>query len=506
MKGKNVVLLAPPTSTKRTPEENLGLEYLATESRLNGYQVKYIDAWLNNLSEEMVISLIQKNDPEFLGISPSMDSIQNSIKIIEKIRDQKYTGHIVMGGIYASFEAKNLILKLKDKIDGVLTGESDKTFQLFLKNKSLVGIPGAIYFYKNKIIKESRDIKDYIDLNELPIPVHETLPLVRRYKTPSHIMGSKGCYGNCSFCSVACFQKFSSEKKWRGRNPESIVDELEYLVYQGEDMVKFIDDNFFEPTDKKIREQKIAKLIISRGIKIRFRLSLRANDVSESNIKLLKKAGLFAVSLGVESFTQRKLNDYSKGITVEQSLAALKILKNNNILVQMGHIMFDPFTTISEIKRELFFLEKNKFAITKGICTELFAAEGTRITERIKKETELLGKKGTNYQYKIIDNDTNNFYNALKIWSNENLKLYDKAIDPISSPKNVPLKAHKQFHKECVSLKELDIYVANKLLDITMSKNKINQVVSNLIVELKPKVNKIQKKVDFLYKNWGLSN
>lgn len=508
MKKNRVILLAPPTSTKRNPEENLGLEYLVSESKLNGYCVKYIDAWMENLSGDQVIKKIKKYNPEFLGISPSMDSIQNSIEIIEKLRINNYSGHIVMGGIYASFEAKDIVLRLKDKIDGVLTGEGDETFQLFLKNKSIFKIPGSVYFYKDKIIKEPRNIKKTVNLNRLPIPSHETLSLVRKYKTPSHVMGSKGCYGNCSFCSVACFQKFSSEKKWRGRTPKSIVDELDFLVSKGEDMVKFIDDNFFGPTNQKIREQKIANLIISRGIKIKFRFSLRVNDVDEHNIKLFKKAGLFAVSLGVESFIQRKLNDYSKGTTVKQNLIALKILRDNNIYVQMGHIMFDPFTTISEIKRELFFLEKNKFAITKGICTELFAAEGTKITERIKSESKISGKNGTNYQYKILNPESRKFFMALKIWSNNNSELYNKTIDPISSPKNIPLIAYRQFHKECISLKEMDIYVAKKLLNSNLTKlnqNQINKTVTGLISVLKPNLDKIQNKINFLYNKYNLT-
>lgn len=506
MKSRKLILLSPSTLTNRTPEENLGLEYLSAESKLNGIKVKYVDAWLNQMSNNQIVHLVKNYNPEILGISPSMDSIQKSIELIDLLRKENFYGEIIMGGVYASFEAENIVLNLKNNISGVLTGEGDITFQKFIKNKNIKKIPGAVYFYKNKIIKNKGDLSTNIDLNDLPFPSREIIPLIRKLKTPSHIMGSRGCYGNCSFCSVACFQKFSSEKNWRGRNPENIFNEIKILASKGEDMFKFIDDNFFGPTNKKSRERKFAKLIISSGLKIRFRLSLRVNDVDDSIIKLFKKAGLFAVSLGVESFVQRKLNYYSKGTTVDQNISALKILKRNGIFVQMGHIMFDPFVTIPEIKQELHFLEKNKWAITKGICTELFAAEGTRITETIKNEVKITGKERTNYKYVISDVKSHNLYESLKIWSKENSKLYQMAIDPISSPKNIPLDGHLQFHQICIKLKELDILVAKKLiLNINSNNNDLKDIVRKLIFELKPEVNQIENQVKLLYKKWGLN-
>lgn len=97
---------------------------------------------------------------------------------------------------------------------------------------------------------------------------------------------------------------------------------------------------------------------------------------------------------------------------------------------------------------------------------------------------------------------------ALKIWSNNNSELYNKTIDPISSPKNIPLIAYRQFHKECISLKEMDIYVAKKLLNINLTKlnqNQINQTVTGLISVLKPNLDKIQNKINFLYNKYNLT-
>lgn len=496
---KRVVLVTLPTSTNRTPEECLGLEYLASETRTNGHEAILIDGWMNGMSILELANEIMRIYPDVVGISPSMDSIENSKTLTELLRDSGFRGQIVMGGIYASFEAKSIITELKNKIDAVITGEADVSFQNFLDTGSVQGVPGAVYLKDDSIIEEPRPC-GIDDLDNLPFPARDSLSKVIELKTPSHVMGSRGCYGNCSFCSVACFQKFSSDKRWRARSAKSIVSELKELSNKGETMIKFIDDNWFGGANKS-REFEIAKMIREEKLNIRFRLSLRVNDVSEELIRELKKSGLFAVSLGVESFVQRKLNDYNKGTTVSQNIKALEILENNKVFVQMGHIMFDPFITIPEIEEELKYLHKTSWSITKGICTQIFAAEGTKITERIRKEVGFTGKQGTNNLYQIIDTRAKLFYECIKPWAKRYSSLYDLVIDPISAPKNIPQEAHMAFHKLCLDLRRVDLEVAQLILERIKNKSlhDSNNVESEMFAFFGHRMIKIEKSAAQLY-------
>lgn len=501
---KKIVLLTVPSSTNRTPEECLGLEYIASESIANGHTVSFIDAWMNKLSIEEITSQILKINPDIIGMSPSMDSIENTKVLTINLRNIGYKGQIIMGGIYASFEAKSIVSDFGSTIDGVLTGEADSTFQTYANSGTLVGVPGGVYIKNGNIIIEPR-LCVTNNLDELPFPTRDSISTVIASKTPSHVMGSRGCYGNCSFCSVACFQKFSSDKRWRGRSADSIVSELKYLVNKGETMVKFIDDNWFGGRDKT-REMEIAKKIQESGIIIRFRISLRVNDVTDELIKELKKSGLFAVSLGVESFVQRKLNDYNKGTTVEDNLNAVSILEKNRIFIQMGHIMFDPFITLPEIEQELLYLKKTSWAITKGICTQIFAAEGTKITERIRMEIGFKGKQGTNYLYKIQDYQAKLFYDTIKPWTRYSSNLYDMVIDPISAPKNVPIKAHMAFHKLYLLLRKIDLEIADKLIKKIKNGNidSLDNVSMEMMVKYAGFLAEINNEASILYKDNGL--
>lgn len=502
--NQKIVFISPPTQTNRTPEENLGLEYLAAESRISGHNVVIIDGWLERKSVNNIVDMVLSLSPTVVGIGPSMDSLNNTYAICDKLRLRGYSGKIILGGIYASFEAKQIVLE-KPSIDGVLSGESDFSFQQYLNSLSFKNVPGAIYISNDKLRKErsSHEIKN---LDTLPLPARDSLSLVKQWKTPSHVMGSRGCYGNCSFCSVACYQKYSSNKRWRGRSPESIVSELIDLTKRGENMVKFIDDNFFDFGNKK-REKKIANLIIKSGIKIRFRISLRVNDVDDEVIILLKKAGLFAVSLGVESFVQRKLNDFSKGTTVKQNIEALNILKKHGIFVQMGFIMFDPFITLGEIKQELDGLIATRWAITKGISTKLFAADGTRITQKIKNKIGFVDKEGANNIYQIKNIKARLFATALSYWAKKQNTLYEMAIDPISAPKNIPYSEMKKFHSYCQLLKDMDIQLAFFLYEKINNGEKLIKLmkfIDYFYQKNQGLINQIQTKVNENYTNLGL--
>lgn len=501
-RSKEIALISPPARTHRTPEECLGLEYIAAESIEQGHKVDYLDAWMSGMTPRQTGERVLKNNPDVVGISPSMDSFQIVTELVHFLRKHQYEGQIVLGGIYASFEADSLLAAVGSRIDGVLAGEADETFQEFLRAGGIRGVPGAIYSTQEGIIRNPRqEASDNLD--SLPRPHRETLPLVRKLKTPSHVMGSRGCRGNCSFCSVACYQKFSTEKRWRGRSPESIVAELVDLSRRGEDMVKLIDDNFFGNRGNRERELRFADLLRKSRINMRLRLSLRADDVDE-NIVVLKEAGLFAGSLGVESFVQRKLRDFAKGTTVEQNIRALDILRRHGIYVQMGHIMFDPFTTMPEIEEELHYLRRFKWAVTKGICTKLFAADGTRITERLRDQIGFTGKEGANNLYEIVDPQARNFYYALRSWAKGIGALYEQVIDPISAPKNVSRQMHARFHELYMNLKEMDLQVAERLIPHSSRPGKLEDVLEKSRREFSDKLVVIGTQVNHLYKQAGL--
>src|SRR5690606_36640475 len=95
-----------------------------------------------------------------------------------------------------------------------------------------------------------------------------------------------------------------------------IVDELEYIVTEFK-MTNFFfqDSNFFGPNEfGEKRSIAIGNEIIKRNLKINFIINSRLNDISTEAFKVLKKAGLDGVFVGIETSSNSRLKRFNKGI------------------------------------------------------------------------------------------------------------------------------------------------------------------------------------------------
>ena len=70
----------------------------------------------------------------------------------------------------------------------------------------------------------------------------------------------------------------------------------------------------------------------------------------------LKSVGLTHVFLGLESGSDDALRVYNKRITVEQNFRAISLLRDAHIQTQIGFIMFNPYSTLNEVRENAQFL------------------------------------------------------------------------------------------------------------------------------------------------------
>lgn len=166
------------------------------------------------------------------------------------------------------------------------------------------------------------------------------------------IQASRGCYAKCSFCFIRAKDAVHGDYGWIGRTPDEVVAEMSDIIEEyGVFDFAFVDPQLIGPgkTGKKWIKELAQKIQLLGESRIRFSIYARANDIDEENIRLLKDAGLYAVFIGVESFSQSMLNRLKKGMTVERNLKAIKLLMDNDIMLRMGFISFDAHTTMLEV-------------------------------------------------------------------------------------------------------------------------------------------------------------
>lgn len=507
LSNPSVLYIVPSAASHRTAEENLGIGYIASFLRQHGYQVKIIDAWLEKLSDNKLFNKIDdylKCNAKvlFVGISTYFSNIENVKKIVLYIKSSYNDTKIIAGGFGPTFFQKEF---LDVGIDIVSEGEGEITnLQLcrYFENKIKLQEINNIAYYENDKIIHTKKGNLITNLDKLPFPARDTLKCVLDRKSSVNILSARGCMGHCSFCSIIEFQRKHNGKLWRCRSLKNFVDELEELYRNGVNFFKVIDDSFIEKPRNVEWCNQLADEIKKRNMKIRLRGSLIADYVSDEILVALKRAGFFSFACGIENFAPTALKRYEKRASLKVNCKALETFKRHDIYVQCGLILFDPYTTINELRINLKYLKKYNWVITKGIFTELYAASGTRFTNRLllnDKNGELI-RYNENYKYEITDLSVKKIYEALKKWHKNFEYLYDMIIDPLTSPKNISNSSMRELYNLYIQIHTNDLNIFEVLLEnYRMPYEEINELIENEIRKIVQSYKLIEKKAIEVY-------
>jgi radical SAM superfamily enzyme YgiQ (UPF0313 family) len=222
------------------------------------------------------------------------------------------------------------------------------------------------------------------DLNSIPWPARDLLN-----KNYAFMTTSRGCTGRCTFCSGPNARNVIGGKVWRGRSPEDVVDEIEFLVSKhGVDTFRINDLTYEDPGEiGKQRVRRIAELILQRGLSIHYQIYAQAFSWTERDtdlICLLHKSGLERVLLGIESGSDRVLRLLKKRASVKDNKRTIKLFRQAHIPLTIGFIMFHPYFEWQDIEDNVQFLVSENLAFNWLYFTgQLHVYPGTEIAEQL---------------------------------------------------------------------------------------------------------------------------
>ncbi|MBN2423078.1 cobalamin-dependent protein [Candidatus Woesearchaeota archaeon] len=297
---------------------------------------KLIDAAKENLSIDQIVKEIISNkfDIVFLSAMASTASTPDMLLICNKIKSKKPLVITVIGGIHATYMYEHLMQENKD-IDYICRGEGENFSVSLIKTLNNQGdlnqVRGLVWRKNNKIIvNNEQDIENNIDKFRVGWELIEDWS---KYACPTTgeisavVQFSRGCPFQCTFCGQWKFWK-----KWRHRSITNFVNELEFLnKSKNVTYFFFADEN---PQTKQELWISLFKEIIRRKLKIHMIMNIRVPDIirDEPYLEIYKKAGVFAIDLGVESAIQQRLNKINKKTSIDQNAKAISLLRENNIL------------------------------------------------------------------------------------------------------------------------------------------------------------------------------
>lgn len=388
-------------------DEYLGVEYLVAGLSRQGISSKTFQWAMASARTEIEELLKQQKELRIVGIPwLYIFSEPRVVEVAQWIKALRPDVKIVVGGHPVTFEFDR-VLHSYPEIDFVVRGEGDEI---------IIGLLASVYEDRNLTEVDGiafRDAKDNIvatspraqiqDVDSLPFPSRTTLEqVIKHYDHPQKLLvrmiGSRGCYARCEFCSMVSFYSLNGQgMSWRPRSPENIVNEISGLVnLYGVRTFWFADDEFIGPPKIGVpRILKLATLLRQRHLDIEFGFDARANGICKFSIdqlELLREAGLRVVAMGLESGSQAALRRMNKGMDVESNWDAIRRLRAAGIEYRYGFIMYDPQTSFDDLRDNIKFLS---FAEPHKICNtgpyRLLNAEfpevGTPFFLRLGKQT-----------------------------------------------------------------------------------------------------------------------
>lgn len=418
-----LINLCHPGIRPQDRQEHLGLGYLAAVLRQHSHEVRILDAAALRLSDHNALKrAIGKPQADLIGVSiPFQERLRHCLRFVSALRKEGFRGPIVAGGHPPTFLYRS-ILENCPELDVVVVGEAEQTMVDLARDLPPQGewraTPGVAYRSGDQVVvNPPRPLAS--DLNALPFPARDTLPLYLAAAAPgdvpaASVLRSRGCTAHCSFCDTRAFYSVARGHAWRVRSATNVTDEMQWLRDEsGVQFIRFWDDNFMGPGRRGLDEVKaLAREIISRDLGMGFALECRVDSLDEEGLLLLKEAGLKRVFLGIESGVQRALDTYDKRVTVEANRRALRVLKALGIDVTVGFIMFDPYTTVEELAANTEFLrdEIGPWSEVKRIVAQPMNAlqvyDGTPLAGKLKDNGMLLNSDEAcppEYRYRFLD-------------------------------------------------------------------------------------------------------
>ena len=240
-------------------------------------------------------------------------------------------------------------------IDYVIMGEAELTLKDILDGVPDNEILGICYRENFQPVKN--DKRQFIDnLDILPFPARHLVDN-SIYKRPDNgkvqavIKVARGCPFHCFFCLATPV----SGAKVRTRSPENIVAELKECVE------KYNIKNFLFWSDifnfNREWTLELCQKIIESGLKITWSSNTRADTMDDEMAKMMYKSGCRLVSIGVESGSQKMLDNIGKKITLDDIRNTVKILKKNKIKIYNYFVIGLPWETEETVEETI------KFAI-----------------------------------------------------------------------------------------------------------------------------------------------
>lgn len=373
----------------------LSLLYLAAAARRQGHEVRVLDLDFLGRPAANLEKALAEFTPEWVGFSAYTTNVARAGALAEQTKRQRPAARTVLGGFHASALPERTLAEFP-AFDFLIVGEGELTLGELVGGASAPrDIAGLAWRDGATIIVNPRRAP-LPDLDAMPGPARDLLPVTKYvpdpgnfYRLPStSILYSRGCPLKCTFCSKAVFQDTI-----RYRRPAAVVEEMQAC---GRDFgirdFRFVDEG---PTIQPARMRDLCEAMLAAKLRITWHTYSRADVVTEDDLRLMKRAGCYHVTFGIESGSERTLANIDKRLTLEKAAQAVALTKKLGLEAKANFIIGFPWETREDVDRTIRFA----FALKPDLATfnVYKPLPGSRLYDELQRDGKLRHTRWEDY-------------------------------------------------------------------------------------------------------------
>lgn len=366
-----------------------GLGQIAAIMKSSGHNVTILDINATRISKTKVEEYIKIFDynTHLYGISGLITTYKYQKWLMETIR--KYSNKAIVCGGGCASTAEDLLWKAGASF--VIEGEGENKLPDFVRTQK------------------------YNNIDDIPFPDWDSLEMETYLKNPiwgeeaknssglhsdmkqersMNVITSRGCPYSCNFC----YDLFG--KKYKQRSVSNVIAEIRELKRRYDvDFIGFLDDNMYVNSKWVLNfceEMKKEKLY--------WGCHARVNEVNDKVLEASYEAGCRWIGYGIESGSQKILNNMNKKVKVKQAKKAIESTRKHNIYPNTTFIYGYPGEDAQTVAETIEFctelaLKPSFFYATPYPMSSLFKAFKTRILTDFKDFESYVEKLGDAKDY-----------------------------------------------------------------------------------------------------------
>lgn len=338
-------------------EPSFGLLCLAAVARQAGVTVKVIEASALGLDAASTLREITGFSPDCVGFTSTTSEIVQISELAMRVKDLIPGVLTIIGGCHVTAVPEETLAAFP-ALDLAVLGEGEATLAEIIRrlnagDRALQGIAGTASREGTTVRRHpARPLMANLDL--LPLPAWDLLEgfpgmfkpspsRIRRWPCASIVL-TRGCPNQCVFCDRSVFGNHC-----RAYSPDYAIRLVRDLYDRHGVRELLIEDDTFVIVKDRVRE--FCERLIAEKLKLSWSCLGRADRVDPDLLKLMRRAGCWQLSYGIESGDPDILKSMHKRLSLDQIRQALQWSREAGLRTKGFFIVGFPGETRETLER-----------------------------------------------------------------------------------------------------------------------------------------------------------